>query len=169
MKLGLAHQLAFIDRMIFNFLIGNADAHAKNSAILYKDGKAGLAPIYDVMSTVIYPALSKVNAMSIGGAHEMSAVSRESFISMVKEVGISSSLVVSRLDSLARRIVPADALLFREIQDRPRRRAQRLGRSVLGIGCAVRKASCGASGVAGASAAPLCLRFIGVFCYNTRR
>ena len=65
-----------MDRMIFNFLIGNADAHGKNSSILYRNGKAGLAPIYDVMSTVVYSNLSKVNAMSIGGAKRMADVTR---------------------------------------------------------------------------------------------
>ena len=107
MKLGLSHQLAFIDRMIFNFLIGNADAHAKNSSVLYRNGKAGLAPIYDVMSTVVYPHLSKVNAMSIGGAKEMREVSRGSFGNMADEVGMSAALVLGRLDALVKRILPA--------------------------------------------------------------
>ena len=111
MKLGLSHQLAFIDRMIFNFLIGNADAHAKNSAILYRSGKAGLAPIYDVMSTVVYPHLSKVNAMSIGGAKEMHDVSRGSFGSMADEVGMSAELVLGRLDAIVKRILPAASAL----------------------------------------------------------
>lgn len=32
MRLSLADRLAFIDRMIYNYLIGNADAHGKNSS-----------------------------------------------------------------------------------------------------------------------------------------
>ncbi len=32
MRMSLADRVAFIDRMIFNYLIGNGDAHAKNSA-----------------------------------------------------------------------------------------------------------------------------------------
>ena len=31
MKLSLADRFAFVDRMIYNWLIGNADAHGKNS------------------------------------------------------------------------------------------------------------------------------------------
>lgn len=104
MRLGLNHLLAFVDRMIFNFLIGNADAHGKNSSILYRDGKAGLAPIYDVMSTVIYPKLSKINAMSIGGTNRMADVTRASFEAMADEAGLRPALVLGRLDAMLEKI-----------------------------------------------------------------
>lgn len=104
MRLGLNHLLAFVDRMIFNFLIGNADAHGKNSSILYRNGKAGLAPIYDVMSTVVYPNLSKVNAMSIGRSERMADVKRVNFEEMAEEAGIRSVLVLGRLDAMCEKI-----------------------------------------------------------------
>ncbi len=104
MKLGLNHLLSFVDRMIFNFLIGNADAHGKNSSILYREDKAGLAPIYDVMSTAIYPNLSKINAMSIGGAKNMSEVSRRNFEIMAEEANLRPQLVLNRLDNMLAKI-----------------------------------------------------------------
>ena len=115
MRLGLVHQFAFIDRMIFNFLIGNADAHGKNTSILYRGGKITLAPIYDVMSTAIYPNLSKVNAMTIGGAKRFDKVSRGSFAAMAREVGMNEDLLLGRLDNLARRILPAAEALAEEL------------------------------------------------------
>jgi serine/threonine-protein kinase HipA len=53
--------------IVFNFLIGNADAHAKNlSFIIEESGKISLAPFYDLVSTLIYPEISKKMAMKIG-------------------------------------------------------------------------------------------------------
>ena len=53
LSVSAADTLEFIDRLIFNFLVGNGDAHGKNFSVLYKDGVATLAPMYDVMSTAV--------------------------------------------------------------------------------------------------------------------
>ncbi|MBR2714499.1 MAG: type II toxin-antitoxin system HipA family toxin [Kiritimatiellae bacterium] len=107
MKIALADRLSFIDRMIFNYLIGNADAHGKNSSVLYRgrDGKS-LAPVYDVMCTAVYRNLSCVNAMSIGGAKRFEDVSRQSFSAMAEEAGMRPQLILGRLDAMAKRILP---------------------------------------------------------------
>ena len=53
---------------IFNYLIGNCDAHAKNFSILYQlDGRVVLAPFYDLVSSTIYEGLSKHMSMFVGG------------------------------------------------------------------------------------------------------
>lgn len=54
---------------IFNYLIGNADAHAKNISLLYQANQNNpvLAPFYDLLSTAIYPSLSNKLSMKIGG------------------------------------------------------------------------------------------------------
>lgn len=62
--------LAFIERLIFNYLIGNADAHAKNFSLLYKDHTPTLAPAYDLLCTAIYPNLSSKMAMKIGKTYD---------------------------------------------------------------------------------------------------
>ncbi len=108
MNLTLSDRLAFVDRMIFNYLIGNADAHGKNSSILYRGAHGrGLAPIYDVMCTLVYGNLSRVNAMLIGGTRSLDEVSRESFARMAEEIGMRPRLVLARLDVLVKRIGPA--------------------------------------------------------------
>ncbi len=61
--------LRLLDAAIFNLIIGNADAHAKNFSLLHKDGAIVLAPLYDLLSTVLYPELSPKLAMKIGGKH----------------------------------------------------------------------------------------------------
>ena len=116
MKFSLADRLAFIDRMIFNFLIGNADAHGKNSSILYRQkGGRGLAPIYDVMSTLVYPSLSGDGAMSIGGAKRFADVRRENFALMAREAGMRPALALGRLDAIASRMLHHAESLAQEL------------------------------------------------------
>ena len=62
-----ADRLAFQRVVIFHYLVGNADAHAKNYALLYSDKVPDLAPLYDVVCTAAYPRLARKLAMKIGG------------------------------------------------------------------------------------------------------
>lgn len=58
---------SLIKWVIFNYLIGNADAHGKNlSLIRGTDGSIYLAPFYDLISTRVYPEISAKMAMKIG-------------------------------------------------------------------------------------------------------
>jgi serine/threonine-protein kinase HipA len=66
----VADSLAFIQRLIFSYLIGNADAHGKNYSLLYKGNSISLAPAYDLLSTEVYPDMSMKMAMKIGGKYE---------------------------------------------------------------------------------------------------
>jgi serine/threonine-protein kinase HipA len=57
--------------VIFDYLVGNNDAHGKNFSLFYRGGgieepEIRLAPLYDVVSTVYYPELSPEMAMRIG-------------------------------------------------------------------------------------------------------
>lgn len=118
MGLSLADRLSFIDRMIFNYLIGNADAHGKNASVLYRGAQGrSLAPMYDVMSTAVYPNLSKTNAMYIGGAKGLGNTKRENFAFMAQEVGMRGALVLSRLDAMVSKIVPEACALAETLSD----------------------------------------------------
>jgi serine/threonine-protein kinase HipA len=58
--------IALLDAVIFNLLIGNHDAHAKNFSLLYRlDRSIRLAPLYDLVCTVYYPELTDRMAMKI--------------------------------------------------------------------------------------------------------
>jgi serine/threonine-protein kinase HipA len=60
-------KLELVKRIIYNVLIGNADAHAKNFSVLHlDDGAIALTPAYDILSTVIYAQTTSKLAMSIG-------------------------------------------------------------------------------------------------------
>jgi serine/threonine-protein kinase HipA len=51
---------------MFHFIVGNADAHAKNIGLLYVPDGVRLAPMYDVVCTAVYPDLSDQLALAVG-------------------------------------------------------------------------------------------------------
>lgn len=63
-------RITFLNVAIFNYLIGNADAHGKNFSFLHKEGMPCLAPAYDLLSTAVYPDLDSKMAMKIGGEYQ---------------------------------------------------------------------------------------------------
>jgi len=57
--------------VIFNYLIGNADAHGKNFSLLYpSQTEIKLAPFYDLICTAVYPEIHTKMAMKIGGRYQ---------------------------------------------------------------------------------------------------
>jgi serine/threonine-protein kinase HipA len=59
-----------LDVYLEDSFVGNHDAHGKNFSLIYhlRNPTKRLAPLYDVLSTVYYPELSKKMAMKIGGS-----------------------------------------------------------------------------------------------------
>jgi len=60
-------RLQLISWAIFNYLIGNADAHAKNLSLLISSDGISLAPFYDLISTAVYQDLTLNLALKVGG------------------------------------------------------------------------------------------------------
>ena len=76
--------------VMFNFLIGNNDAHAKNFSLLYDNKEPSLAPAYDLLSTQIYEkAVETKMAMKIASYNDREWVNRDSWQSFCTQVGIS--------------------------------------------------------------------------------
>lgn len=97
---------------IFNFLIGNADAHGKNISLLISEEGLRLAPCYDLMSTMVYPDLSRKMAMKIGGKYEHDKIFRRHWEQFAGEAGVKPDFVLQMLREMAG-VLPhqADALL----------------------------------------------------------
>lgn len=58
---------ALIRWLIFNAIVGNADGHAKNLALLHGPSGIRLAPFYDLVCTRAYPRIDRHLAFAIGG------------------------------------------------------------------------------------------------------
>jgi len=98
--------------LIFHYLVGNADAHGKNYALLYASDIPDLAPIYDVVCTAVYPRLSKRLAMEIGGRDVPDTIQLKHWKTLVPETKSSQRILVRDLAQIAERAVSeADALV----------------------------------------------------------
>lgn len=61
--------------MVFNFLMGNMDAHGKNFSLLHKSQtQISVTPFYDLLCTRIYPSLTAKMAMKIGSKYQADEV-----------------------------------------------------------------------------------------------
>jgi serine/threonine-protein kinase HipA len=81
----------FWEALVFNWLIGNCDAHAKNYSLLYHGRSATLAPLYDLVSTEIYPSLTTRMAMSINGARDLHEVDGKAWTVLAGQLGFRPS------------------------------------------------------------------------------
>ncbi|MBR3502082.1 MAG: type II toxin-antitoxin system HipA family toxin, partial [Alphaproteobacteria bacterium] len=83
----------FLKTIVFNFIIGNSDAHGKNFSFLHRGGKYELSPLYDLVSTQVYTVLSPNLAMSVGGEYNPNLIHRSHFIAMAKDLEIKPTMV----------------------------------------------------------------------------
>lgn len=95
-------QLKLWDRVIFNYLIGNTDAHIKNYSLLYSPDMRSirLAPAYDIVSTVVYENSTREMSMKIGNVMDIDDVTAESFEQVASEVGLGRSLAMKRYNMM---------------------------------------------------------------------
>ena len=97
----------FVDGVIFNVLIGNADAHAKNFSMLYQGASRRLAPFYDLVCTRAWPELSGVLAMRIGNARFLNEVTPDHFRQMARKAELGWPMVRERIGSLCEQVAGA--------------------------------------------------------------
>ena len=91
---------------IFNYIIGNTDAHGKNFSFLYTDKGFRLAPFYDLLSTEVYGNHSKKMAMKIGNTYDSEAVCLTDWHKFSRQNGITQEKIEKELKYISRRIFP---------------------------------------------------------------
>ena len=94
--IGQAGYETFIERLTAMLVVGNIDAHLKNWALIYLDGRtASLAPIYDFHSLTVYSHyLYGTLALSLGGESLSSAVYLDNFRTLAENSGTDSARTV---------------------------------------------------------------------------
>lgn len=109
-RLPLSDVISFVNRCVFNFIVGNGDAHGKNFSILYRDGTPRLAPVYDVICTTVYPPIAKKMAMKYDGKFEFRWITPGKIARTFVRAGIRENVVrdaVSRQCALVKDNLPA--------------------------------------------------------------
>lgn len=100
--------LTAVDWVIYNYLVGNADAHAKNLAMMPAGGdKFRLAPWYDILCTNFYPRSTTRMAMKIGGEDRPDWIRTKNWERFAAETGINPSLLKKRFPEIGRRMLEA--------------------------------------------------------------
>lgn len=94
-------RMIFLKTLIFNYLIGNADAHGKNFSFLYEQGKPRLAPAYDLLSTAVYSSISSKMAMKIGGRYRAEEVFHRHWHRLVPDTVTARKALDSDLKRMA--------------------------------------------------------------------
>jgi len=109
-----------LDRAIFQFLIGNPDAHAKNYSLVYRQGSIELSPLYDVNNAAAFRAFYKEQrprlAMFVGGERDPNAITPQHWEAFAKEADFRPDYVLRQLDDMAGRMVPAVGRLLAELK-----------------------------------------------------
>jgi len=95
---------ALIDWVIFNYLVGNADAHAKNVSLLLRPEGPSLAPFYDLLCTAAWDGLATKMAMKVGGEARPEWIQQRHWQRFAGGCGLTWRLVRDRLRSTADRL-----------------------------------------------------------------
>jgi serine/threonine-protein kinase HipA len=90
-----ASLLKFLDALLFNLLIGNADAHSKNYSLLLEgSGAPLLAPLYDLLSTRAYGRrFGRKMGMKYGGEYRPEWIRGRHLDRLAEDLGIASRRV----------------------------------------------------------------------------
>ena len=90
-----------VEVLVFNVLIGNADAHAKNISLLHDNpGVVSLAPLYDTVPTRLWPSLPDRAAMHVNGVSTLSRVTISDVVAEAQRWPFDSSAVRDTAEDL---------------------------------------------------------------------
>jgi serine/threonine-protein kinase HipA len=111
-------RIRLLDAAVFNVMVGNSDAHAKNFSFLYAPlGKGGvrLAPLYDILSTSRYVGdnIDQRFAMKIGHARTLEQINPKEWRHFAEGIGVTHAYLRSRVLDLAEKVRAAvDGVAF---------------------------------------------------------
>ena len=99
-----ADKMTMLRWVVFNYLIGNCDAHAKNLSMLITPGEYRLSPLYDLLSTRVYGQLSPKFAMRLGGQSRSDSVKKENWTRLAKDAGVGAKAVLDVCGEMGERV-----------------------------------------------------------------
>lgn len=107
-RIDLARYFALV---VFNLVIGNADAHLKNFSLLERPEGLRLSPAYDLLNTIVYPSYDRTSALAIvGKKRDFEAIDRKLVEGLGLYIGLPRPAVEQTLERLTKRFQDAAAL-----------------------------------------------------------
>jgi len=117
------HRLELLNRAIFQFLVNNLDAHAKNYSIVYRRGVIALSKLYDVNNATAFRRHFKEQrprvAMYVGGERDADNIDTENWTGFAHDVQIRPEFVHERIAAMAQEMPRAARDLREEIKGTP--------------------------------------------------
>lgn len=109
--------LALLDQVIFNILVANTDAHAKNySLILPVAAAPRLAPIYDVSSVLPWPHVVQNYAQSVAGKKRTpDMIAGRHWEKVARDIGYRPTDVRNRVQELVDKLVAGRVAVTSEV------------------------------------------------------
>ena len=87
--------------VLFNYLIGNGDAHGKNFSLLYEGNAESLAPFYDLLSTAVYGDAHRATmAMKIGRHYRFRDIYFHHWEQFGEKIGFRSDFVEREIKNM---------------------------------------------------------------------
>ncbi|CAN5314706.1 HipA domain-containing protein [soil metagenome] len=94
----------FLRQLVFNIVVGNADAHSKNYSILLRQDGVRLAPLYDVVPVGLYSEFNQQLAMRIAGAHYPQAATAPHWRKLARSIGFDEDEMTSIVNEVAENV-----------------------------------------------------------------
>lgn len=111
--------LNLLDAIVFNVVICNTDAHAKNYSILLTPGARRLAPLYDAVATQVWGGITPNLAQSIADKVRGDHLQRRHWLRFAEEAGLGPAATLRRIGSLIDRVAAAIPEARRQVAAMP--------------------------------------------------
>ncbi|MBX2847614.1 MAG: HipA domain-containing protein [Acidiferrobacterales bacterium] len=109
--------------VLFNFLVGNNDAHLKNLSFSALPSGLSLMPHYDLLSTIIYHGegkhLDAELSQPIGNAEIYRQVQRRDLIAFAQDLGLKENIANREIERMLKKIVPSARQLIKKVEALP--------------------------------------------------
>lgn len=116
---------ALLRAMTLNVALGNCDAHGKNFSLLHTEtGSIRLAPLYDLLSTRLYPGLDDRLAMYVDTVQKADSVSAARIVDEAARWGMPQGLATEILADLLDRLPAAISAAVEAVDPLPERIAE---------------------------------------------
>lgn len=109
--------------VLFNFLVGNGDAHLKNLSFRYGSDGVALLPHYDLLSTVIYEKVGTHMyaelSQALGDAKRFGDVRREHMAFAAEALGLTAAIAEREIDRMIATAQKAAPDLIEQVEGAP--------------------------------------------------
>jgi serine/threonine-protein kinase HipA len=99
----------FADALIWNWIIGGTDAHAKNYSLLLAGDQVRLAPLYDMASALPYGVHERKLRLAMKAGDYQLVPYRNPWPVAARSLGVDSGLLLARVQELCSRVPDAFA------------------------------------------------------------